>query len=90
MDIQVAIEKFLEGGPHAVVGATTEREKYGSKVLRNYLQKQKPVYAVNPNAKTVEGLDAYADLSAIPETIHGISVITPPAVSIIGASSKPA
>ena len=75
------IEKFLQGSPHAVVGASQSRAKYGNKVLRAYQQREMPVYPVNPNADQVEGLDAYPDLASLPETVHGISVITPPHVT---------
>jgi predicted CoA-binding protein len=75
------IEQFLDGAPHAVVGASTDREKYGNKVLRVYQQNDRPVYPINPKAAEVEGLKAYPDLGSLPETPHGISVITPPKVT---------
>ena len=36
---------------------------------------------VNPKADEVEGLQTYPDLSSIPGTIDGVSIITPPAVT---------
>lgn len=81
MSLQESIDNFLEGAPHAVVGASRNREKYGNKVLRVYLQNDRPVFAVNPTPGDIEGLPAYADLSSLPETVHGISVITPPAIT---------
>ena len=72
------IDAFLGGAPHAVVGASRDRHKYGNKVLRCYQQRQRPVYAVNPEADDVEGLTAHADLASLPEAVHGISIITPP------------
>ena len=75
------IERFLAGAPHAVVGASTNRDKYGNKVLRAYVQNQREVYPVNPNAASVQGLTAYPDLMALPVVPHGISIITPPAVT---------
>lgn len=75
------IRAFLDGSPHAVVGASTSRTKYGNRVLRVYLQNDRPVYPVNPNADSVEGLPAYPDLASLPEVPHGISIITPPPVT---------
>jgi uncharacterized protein len=76
------IESFLAEGPWAVVGASTDREKYGNKVLRCYLQSdRRPVYPINPKAAEVEGLEAYPDLDALPEAVRGISIITPPSVT---------
>jgi predicted CoA-binding protein len=78
---QELIEAFLNGAPHAVVGASTDRSKYGNKVLRAFLQNDRTVLPVNPKADKVEGLKSYPDLSSLPVTAHGISVITPPEVT---------
>ena len=75
------IDAFLAGAPHAVVGASTDRAKYGNKVLRVYIQRGRPVYPVNPRADEVEGLKSYPSLAALPEKPQGISIVTPPAVS---------
>lgn len=75
---------FIAGSPHAVVGASRHRRKYGNKVLRTYLQRDMPVYAVNPNCsagETIEGVAVYESLAQLPEPVHGISVITPPQVT---------
>ena len=78
MTVEEQIDQFLSGGPHAVVGASRDRSKYGNKVLRAYQQRERPVFAVNPNADEIEGVTAYPDLPSLPESVHGISVITPP------------
>ena len=75
------IDAFLSGGPFAVVGASTNREKYGNKVLRVYLQNNRSVYPINPRAEEIEGLKAYPDLASLPEVPHGVSIITPPAIT---------
>tara|TARA_Y100001978_G_scaffold110177_1_gene98315 strand:+ start:900 stop:1367 length:468 start_codon:yes stop_codon:yes gene_type:complete len=75
------INQFLAGSPHAVVGASTNRAKYGNKVLRAYLQACRGVIPVHPSAHAVEGIKAFSNLSAITEPLHGISIVTPPEVS---------
>ncbi len=75
------VDRFLDGAPHAVVGASRDRSKYGNKVLRSYLQNDRPVFAVNPNAANVEGLESYPNLASLPQAVHGISVITPPEIT---------
>ena len=75
------IQSFFAGGPHAVVGASENRNKYGNKVLRAYMQNDLPVYPVHPASTNVEGLTAYPDLYALPTSVHGISIITPPAIT---------
>lgn len=81
MDLDEQIRLFLDGEPFAVVGASTDREKYGNKVLRCYQQNQRRVIPVNPRAAQVEGLGAYPDLASVGESIHGVSIITPPAIT---------
>ncbi len=81
MDLQECIDEFLNGAPHAVVGASQDRSKYGNKVLRAYLQNNRAVYPINPTADEVEGLKAYPTLADLPEAVHGISIITTPRVT---------
>jgi len=79
--LQDRIDAFLAGSPFAVVGASTNREKYGNKVLRVYQQHGRTVYPINPRADQIEGLQAYADLVTVPQKPHGISIITPPRIT---------
>jgi predicted CoA-binding protein len=78
---QNTLEKFFDGKRFAVVGASQDRTKYGNKVLRVYQQNRIDVVPVNPKADEVEGLKAYPDLMSIPGAIHGVSIITPPAIT---------
>ncbi len=82
MNAEERIRSFLERGPWAVVGASTDRSKYGNKVLRCYLQAGKtPVHPVNPKDGLIEGLPAYRTLSELPGSARAISIITPPPVT---------
>jgi predicted CoA-binding protein len=75
------IKEYLEEGPYAVVGASTNRDKYGNKVLRAYLQNGREAFPINPRAEEIEGLKAYPDLASLPVVPRGISVITPPKIT---------
>ena len=79
VDEQIAA--FLDDSPFAVVGASTDRAKYGNKVLRCYQQNDRTVFPVHPKEAEIEGLAAYPSLHDLPETPHGISIITPPPVT---------
>ncbi len=79
--LDVRIRAFLSEGPYAVVGASSDREKYGNKVLRCYQQHGRKVYPVNPRAPEVEGLRAYPSLVALPERVPAVSIITPPGIT---------
>lgn len=75
------VEAFLSGAPVAVVGASADRSKYGNKVLRCYLQDGREAVPVNPRAQEVEGQLAFPDLTSVQGPLHGVSVITPPAIT---------
>jgi predicted CoA-binding protein len=75
------ITAFLARGPFAVVGASRDRDKYGNKVLRAYLQAKLPVFCVHPREAEIEGQRCYPSLAALPEVPRGVSIITPPAVT---------
>jgi predicted CoA-binding protein len=81
MSSRERIESFLARGPYAVVGASGDRQKYGNKVLRCYLQHGLEVYAVNPRRAEVEGRVSYPDLRRVPAKVRGVSLITPPEVA---------
>jgi len=83
-----AIQAFLEGDGFAVVGASNDRNKYGNRVLRAYLDRGLTAWPVNPNAEEVEGLtchptlaDLASSLDRVVDDIHGVSIITPPNVT---------
>ena len=75
------IETFLKAKAFGVVGASTNREKYGNKVLRCYLQAGRKVVPVNPKEKTVEGLAAVAEVKDLPPEVDALSIITPPQIT---------
>lgn len=81
MSLNEQIEAFLNGNAFAVVGASPRRHKYGNKVLRCYQQNDLTVYPVNPHSTEIEGLPVVPTLSALPEPVHGVSIITPPDVT---------
>ena len=77
-----AIDAFLASGPFAVAGASTNRDKYGNKVLRCYQQNHKaPLYPLNPRAAEIEGLACFANLVSLPEVPRSLSIITPPSIT---------
>lgn len=82
MNTEEKIASFLSEGPWAVVGASTNRAKYGNKILRCYLQHAKePLCAVHPRETEIEGVRAFSDLASLPKPARAVSVITPPSVT---------
>jgi len=81
MTIQEQIQQFLAAPAFGVVGASTNRDKYGNKVLRCYLQNGRKVTPVNPNEASIEGSTCVASITDLPSEVQSISMITPPAVT---------
>jgi len=75
------IEFFLKSQAFAVLGASSNRSKYGNKVLRCYLQNGKTVYPVNPHEELIEGLTVVSSIADLPKDVSSISVITPPEIT---------
>jgi predicted CoA-binding protein len=67
----------------AVVGASTDRSKYGNKAVRAFREAGFDVYPIHPCADEVEGLTAYPTLSALPvERVDRVSFYVPPTIGL--------
>lgn len=75
------IKQFLTSPAFAVAGASTNRQKFGNKVLRCYQQHQKNVYPVNPSEEEIEGLTSVHTITELPNSVESLSIITPPPVT---------
>jgi uncharacterized protein len=64
----------------AIIGASNNRQKYGNKAVRAFLQQGYTVYPVNPNETEVERLTAFKNVRDVPIRPSMISVYLPPAV----------
>lgn len=66
----------------AIIGASSDRTKYGNKALRAFTQKGYKVYPVNPNEAEVEGQKTYAQVQDLPERPNRVTVYVPPRVGL--------
>ncbi len=62
----------------AIIGASSNRAKYGNKAVRAYLAQNFTVYPINPSAKEIEGVTAYASVLDVPGDVETASVYLPP------------
>lgn len=81
MATQEQIDRFFQSPAFGVVGASADRGKYGNKVFRTYGQHGMRAIPVNTKEQEIEGIQCVADVSALPEEVKSISVITPPHVT---------
>ena len=81
MTIQELIDRFLSAEAFGVAGASINRQKYGNKVLRCYLQHGRRAIPVNPNEAEIEGVACVKAIGDLPPEVKSLSMITPPAVT---------
>lgn len=81
MNAPERIDMFLDAKAYGVVGASANRDKYGNKVLRCYLQNGYRAIPVNPREKEIEGVPCVATVMDLPDDVESISIITPPRVT---------
>lgn len=67
----------------AVIGASSDRYKFGNKCVRAYAAAGYEVFPVHPKAATVEGWPAYPSIADVPrDSLDRVSVYLPPAVGV--------
>ena len=66
----------------AVVGASSDRHKFGNKALRAFQAEGFRVIPINPNEQQVEGLRTYASVLDVPETIDMATVYVQPEIGL--------
>lgn len=62
----------------AVIGASSNRGKFGNKALRAFENQGYTVYPINPNEAEVEGHQAYASVLDVPVQLDCATVYVPP------------
>lgn len=64
----------------AVIGASSNRRKFGNRALRAYRQQGYTAIPINPNEAEVEGVKTYASVLDVPGAIDMASFYVPPDV----------
>ena len=66
----------------AVIGASSDRRKFGNKALRAFQQNGYRVLAINPNETEVEGHRTFASVLDVPDAIDMATVYVPADVGV--------
>ena len=67
----------------AIIGASSDPQKFGNKAVKAYLQRGYDVYPVNPKGGEIEGLPVSTSLEEVPlERLDRITVYLPPKVGL--------
>ena len=64
----------------AVIGASSNRSKFGNRAVRAFQRQGYTVVPINPHEAEVEGLKAYASVLDVPGTIDMASIYVPPEI----------
>jgi predicted CoA-binding protein len=66
-----------------VIGASSDRRKFGNRAVRAYRRQGHDVIPVNPNEQTVEGLPAFATVLEPPGPIERALFYVPPEIGLV-------
>lgn len=75
------VESFLSSPAFAVVGTSQDRQKYGNKVLRCYLQHNMKIFPIHPSETIIEGLACLKNVNELPNEVASLSIVTPPPIT---------
>ncbi len=67
----------------AILGASTDRSKFGNKAVRVFADRGYEVYPVNPKADEIEGWKAYKSITDVPlNELDMVSFYLPPPIGL--------
>ncbi|PKO19474.1 CoA-binding protein [candidate division BRC1 bacterium HGW-BRC1-1] len=66
----------------AIIGASSNRAKYGNKAVRSYVSQGNEVFPINPTETEIEGLKAYSSILDVPGSIDRVALYVPPKVGV--------
>nr|MBC7244380.1 CoA-binding protein [Chloroflexota bacterium] len=75
------IQDFINQRVWAVVGVSTDPNKFGNKIFRNLRDAGYTVYGVNSRGGYLEGQPLYRSLADLPERPVVVDVVVPPQVT---------
>jgi uncharacterized protein len=67
----------------AIIGASSNRNKFGNRALRAFERQGFTVLAINPNEREVEGHQTYATVLDVPGPIDMATLYVPPSVGVM-------
>lgn len=75
------IKEMLDKKVWAVLGASTNPDKFGYKIYKTLKENGYTVYPVNSRAEEIDGDKCYPDLSSLPEKPQVVNFVIPPAMT---------
>jgi hypothetical protein len=78
MNVDQAIQHFIDGKRIAVVGVSRSEKKFGNMAFAELAARGYQVFAVHPAAKEIAGAPCYPNLAALRGQVDGVLVIVAP------------
>jgi acyl-CoA synthetase (NDP forming) len=75
------MDAMLGAKTFAVVGASTNKEKYGYLCYASLKAHGRTVYPINPRADAIDGDKCYPSVSDLPEKPDVVVAVVPPAIT---------
>jgi hypothetical protein len=66
----------------AIIGASSDRRKFGNKAVRAYAAAGWTVYPIHPKETAVEGITAFPSIEAAPDPIDTVTVYVSPSIGL--------
>ena len=79
MTSKTTVEDFISQRTLAIVGVSRSGNKFGNNTFRELTSHGYKLYPIHPEAKTLEGVQAYQDFASLPEKVDGVIIVVPPA-----------
>jgi predicted CoA-binding protein len=64
----------------AIIGASSNRAKFGNRALRAFRRQGYTVFPINPHERQIEGLKSYSSVLDVPDPIDMASFYVPPEI----------
>jgi len=69
-------------GTIAVIGASSNPQKYGNRAVHAWREAGWTVIPINPNEEEIEGLTAYPKIADVPDEVEVATMYVPPALGL--------
>jgi predicted CoA-binding protein len=81
VSIPQSVAAFLEGRRIVVAGVSRSGNTPANAIFRRFTEAGHETIPVNPKTAEVHGIACYPDVRSVPEPVHGVMIVTHPAVS---------
>ena len=71
------VSRFLSLGKYAIAGVSRDPKKFGHSAFTELRKKGMDVLPVNPATETIDGIQCFSSVAALPDDVRGVIFMTP-------------